>query len=193
MSKRTLNDDDLQVLLKVDTLKRAVIYDISCPRTEKFFEVISRNSFFNATFNWLIFGTTVPQDKVILQEQKIDVDAEISLLIPDGINSSGRFLLYDIYNTLPHRGGKLNITYKGSWDKRLKFQLRFWQNKNAQRNNFHGIEVKGGIAILKVPKFWTFREYLESNLYPEHDTINRYSYHLYKNIMDKYNFRFVNF
>lgn len=54
------------------------------------------------------------------------------------------YLLYDIYNPLKERGGKLNITFLGFWNKFNELKLSLKQSKFSRRSNLH-------IIVWRVP------------------------------------------
>lgn len=49
------------------------------------------------------------------------------------------YLLYDVYNPFKDRGGKLNVTFFGTWNKTTRLHVDLIEKKFARRSNLHGI------------------------------------------------------
>lgn len=49
------------------------------------------------------------------------------------------YSLFDVYNPFKERGGKLNVTFLGSWKPIIGLELTLKQSKYARRSNLQGI------------------------------------------------------
>jgi len=123
-----------------------VIIDLNCENIPIILSEISNRWMFNCSYFWLMFDNDVTHSFNILQNENINVDAEITL----AINTSEIFFdyhLYDVYNTNFLRGSKLNVTTLGNWNLKNGFNLSMTQNKIARRANWNGILLRGVLTV----------------------------------------------
>lgn len=63
-----------------------VVIDLNCSEIVRFLREISKKTFFHHERNWLMFSPDLNQAVNVLQTQNINVDAEISIAIPNNDN-----------------------------------------------------------------------------------------------------------
>lgn len=145
LSKGNLNSIDLINYFRYNSHQLAVIVDMKCKELNELFNIASKNELFNSSYHWILLGNNVPDAFSVLQNQNINIDSEINLLIPFENDSVG-YVIYDVYNPSHSRGGKLNITFKGSWSPTTNIEIVLNQDK-LERRSMNGIQLKLGVAV----------------------------------------------
>lgn len=113
--------------------------DASCEQTENLFQVMSQNSLFNASYEWLIFSSTAFNSSIrLLRRQDLNADSRVVLAEE---SSSGDFLLFDVYNTLFRRNGKLHVTFEGRWNEERGFSIDCRQSLYDRRHDFQNVTI----------------------------------------------------
>lgn len=192
--------------LKLDHRQIGAAFDLSCNETEQIFEEFSSQSFFNASYNWLMVGESFKELLEFFEGKNINIDAEISLCI---IDENGKAQIYDIYNPNSRTNGKIISQIKGNWSESGGFKLLTEGSKFDRRSNLHGVDLHGAVvATSRFMQNQTLIEYMESMsknhkriMYLQHyqtflgsknrlhDAQHRYNYRLFKLLAVQYNFR----
>ncbi|XP_037037927.1 uncharacterized protein LOC119075564, partial [Bradysia coprophila] len=137
-----------------------------------------------------MFTFSLNESYGILSRQNINVDAEITLVVPSDIdNDRYDYDVYEIYNPRSERDG-LNVTRMGHWSKLtgLVIQLNE-QTKTERRRNFRGLTFTSVVTLRNIPENVTFLEHLQSNDYPYVNNLGRINYRLFTLIEDIYNLK----
>lgn len=74
-----------------------------------------------------------------LNDSGFSVVTDFVILVPD---QKSDYILYDVYNHFKLRGGLLNITTLGSWNKEDGLTVILTVPKIIRRRNFHGLRTK---------------------------------------------------
>ena len=122
----------------------------------------------------------------LLKQQNINLDAEITLVVPD--NSTNSLMLFDIYNPCHKNGGILNVTEKGYWNENEGFKVTLTQHKIYRRSNLNGVTFEAGVVATEVPKHQSLLEYMESDENVQFDAQHRLNYKLFKLLSVQHNF-----
>lgn len=126
-----------------------VIMDVDCNATDAFMEEISKRRLFHYERSWLIFGSDYNRSIAVLRHQSINVDAEISLVIPGEVeNHNEMFDVYDIYSVSNKYDSLLNVTRSGDWDDVRGLTIESKQTKIENRRNLHGITLSAAITVM---------------------------------------------
>lgn len=158
-----------------------IIYDLDCSKTNKFLPEISNRWMFNSSYNWLLFSNDLESSEKSLQNQNINIDAEITLVIKTKY-------LYDVYNPCSFRRASLKMIAKGIWNEEFGLQINLTESKILRRYNFDGIKLKTVIIANYMPPGDDLLYYSERTTDLELDTTNRLHYHLFKILMWRHNF-----
>lgn len=189
LSSDDFQQDNLKLIMKIDHRIIGVIFDLTCNETENVFNDISREEYFNASYNWLMIADDYEESVELLKQQNINLDAEITLVVPD--SSTNILMLFDIYNPCHKNGGILNVTENGYWDENDGFKVTLTQHKIYRRSNLNGIIFEAGVVATEVPKHQTLLEYMESDENIQFDAQHRLSYKLFKLLSVQHNFSYV--
>lgn len=73
---------DFDKTFQYSTSHIAVIIDLKCRQTSEIFSIISKKMWFHQRYFWLIFAPDMDLAHTILENQNINLDAEITLAIP---------------------------------------------------------------------------------------------------------------
>lgn len=189
-----MNSDDFQqnslnLIMKIDHRLIGVIFDLTCNETEDILKDFSLGKYFNASYNWLMIAEDYEESVKLLKQQNINLDAEITLVVPD--NSTNSLMLFDIYNPCHKNGGILNVTEKGNWNENEGFKVTLTQHKIYRRSNLNGVTFEAGVVATEVPKHQTLLEYMESDENVQFDAQHRLNYKLFKLLSVQHNFSYV--
>lgn len=128
-----------------------VVMDLDCNQTSAFMAEISNRMLFHYERNWLIFSSSFNKSFDILSQQNINVDAEVSLVVPvEQENDNFNYDLYEVYNPSRKHGDRLNITLLGNWNKNVGFNIPVRQSKIERRRNLQGITLSSVITVTKI-------------------------------------------
>ncbi|KFB40628.1 AGAP001811-PA-like protein [Anopheles sinensis] len=97
--------------------KTAVIYNLECSGTEAVLDRLSEKAYFNASFQWLMFGgQSLELATTLLSQQNINYDTKM-LLVFESVDPEKqreqRYEFYDVSGTVKRRGGKVIFTPLG--------------------------------------------------------------------------------
>ncbi|KFB40629.1 AGAP001812-PA-like protein [Anopheles sinensis] len=97
--------------------KTAVIYNLECSGTEAVLDRLSEKAYFNASFQWLMFGgQNMELATSLLSQQNINYDTKM-LLVFESVDPEKqreqRYEFYDVSGTVKRRGGKVIFTPLG--------------------------------------------------------------------------------
>jgi hypothetical protein len=146
--------------MKLGYRQLGVVFDLTCSETERVFKEFSRWSFFNASYNWLMFADKYEDSLAILEGKSINLDAEISLAI---LNGSDQVQIHDIYNPNSRTNGKIVSIPKGSWSESDGMKISLNGSKFERRSNLNGAIITAGVAATtSFMKNRTIDEYMES-------------------------------
>ncbi|EDS39757.1 ionotropic glutamate receptor [Culex quinquefasciatus] len=164
-----------------------LVVDASCDQTENLFNVMSRNSFFNASYEWLIFSRNTFNSSIrLLRRQNLNVDSRVVLAEE---TSSEDFMLFDVYNTLFRRNGKFHVTLAGRWNEERGFSIDCRQSLYDRRHDFQNVAMYVVFTDLKRKHNRTILERLETNEPLQDFALWRFSHHYVQMLMMKHNFR----
>ncbi|XP_051154126.1 ionotropic receptor 75a-like isoform X2 [Leptopilina boulardi] len=97
------------------------------------------------------------------------------------------FHLYDVYNPSFRHGGKLNVTFMGSWEPNDGLKMEFDQYKYERRRNLNGLQLNFSIFLSQEPKP-DLMTYLSVPVNTHLDSMHRYHFNLIRQLKDMYNF-----
>lgn len=134
-----------------------IIFDVDCNKTENIFDEFSTQSYFNASYMWLMLSDDYDQSFELLSSQNINLDAEITLAV---VNDGNATKLFDIYNPSARTNGELVVNAKGFWDESAGLNITLTGSKLDQRRNLNGVVIHTGIVSFKVEN-QTLEQHLE--------------------------------
>lgn len=127
-----------------------VVVNLECNNTSSFMGQISKRILFHNERFWLMFHTDLENTFGILSQQNINVDAEIVLALPvdaDYTEELENYEIYEVFNPSSNRGGRLNITQLGNWNKNDGFNIPVKQTKIERRRDLRGIILPSVISV----------------------------------------------
>uniref|UniRef100_A0A182N505 Uncharacterized protein n=1 Tax=Anopheles dirus TaxID=7168 RepID=A0A182N505_9DIPT len=121
--------------------RNGIITNMECSRIEQLFEESSLNSYFNASFHWLIFGGH-DRDRAdfLMRKQNINIDSIIMLALRD---SENHYRIFDVYGTVKRRGGKVTLNHLG-----IKSSNTTLPSSTYTQRNLHGIKLKAVVSLI---------------------------------------------
>lgn len=126
-----------------------VVMDLECDQAGAFLREISKRILFHYERNWLLFSSSFNESYYSLSQQNINVDAEISLVIPvdtETENDQFGYDLYEVYN--PRHKYGLNVTHMGHWSKSIGLIVQLnEQTKTERRRNFRGLTFTSVVTV----------------------------------------------
>jgi len=107
----------------------------------------SRFRMYDYSYHWLVLGSTLNNSVPFLNDSAYSMMTDLTLAI---MNGSG-YDLYDVYNHCKYRGGTLNVTRLGSWQRETGFTIILTQPLVQRRANMHGMTLKisGVVRVIK--------------------------------------------
>lgn len=82
-NEENLEEFRLKSLFRNENRVKAIFVDIDCNETAELFEEVSKYNFFNRSYNWMMFGSDYLNAVDLLQNQNINIDAEVTLAVED--------------------------------------------------------------------------------------------------------------
>ena len=89
-------------------------------------------------YSWLILGPSLNHSVQLLNDSTFSMVTDVVIAIP----TSNDYVLYDVYNHSKERGGTLNVTIFGTWNKSKGLNISLTQDKFSRRANLHGMKLK---------------------------------------------------
>lgn len=130
-----------------------VVVDLDCKQAAAFMKVFSKRILFHYERNWLIFSSDFNKSFDILSQQNINVDAEVSLVIPGAADDYHQsYEIFEVYNPSAEHGGRLNVTRIGHWSESTGLSLPLKQTKIERRRNLQGITLTSVITVSQKKK-----------------------------------------
>lgn len=128
----------------------AAVLNLECNQTNSFMTQASKRILFHNERYWLMFNSNLHQAVDVLSRQNINVDAEIILalsLIGNDAEEVKNYELYEAFNPSSVRGGRINITQLGYWNRTDGFNIPVKQTKIERRRNLRGIILPSVISV----------------------------------------------
>lgn len=111
---------------------------------------------YDYSYNWLVLGTGLNESVPLLNDSAYSMTTDLALAITNG---SG-YDLYDVFNHCKYRGGKLNVTRLGSWQRETGLIITLTQPLVQRRANMHGMTLKiSGVVRISII-IWTKKIYI---------------------------------
>lgn len=125
-----------------------VMVNLDCNQTSAFMAQMSKRIMFHYERNWLMFSASLERSFDILNRQNINVDADILLAVRVEENDeSDQYDTYEVFNPSGTRGGRLNVTKLGSWNKKIGLDIPSKQTKIERRRNLTGLTFPAVITV----------------------------------------------
>ncbi|XP_033228919.1 ionotropic receptor 75a-like [Belonocnema kinseyi] len=103
------------------------------------------------------------------------------------LRKNNSYIMYDVYNHSYRHGGKINVTYMGSWNKKNGLEISLNQYKYKRRADFHGLSLNFSVAYTSTP-IPDLETYMTTSVNPDRDSLSRFHYALVQQLKDMYNF-----
>ncbi|XP_043471778.1 ionotropic receptor 75a-like isoform X1 [Leptopilina heterotoma] len=170
-------------ILSVDYYKLGVFLDMDCSDHDKILHEFTRNKLlYNESYYWLLI-TKEEAPINLLEKLHLAVNTEMTLALQNTEN----ILLYDVYNPSFRHGGKLNVTFMGTWQSHDGLKIDFDQYKYERRRNLNGLQLNFSIFLSQEPKP-DLMTYLSVPENTHLDSMHRYHFNLIRQLKDMYNF-----
>nr|XP_033320763.1 ionotropic receptor 75a-like [Megalopta genalis] len=156
MEFKTAQRMDVKKLLKAEYHRLGVFLDTRCD-SKRYTKIIldaTKYSMYDEMHKWLIFGSNLTHSLGILNDNAFSVFTDIVIVIPSAKN----YVLYDVYNPCKDRGGAMNVTNFGTWNRKKGLNVTLTQSKFHRRSNLHGMRLKVGIVINYKPENQSLHE-----------------------------------
>lgn len=185
----TLNNTQFFVRLEG---RHVVVVDLNCEYVSSFLDLSSPKMLFHLERSWLMFSESLEQSYDILAELNINVDADVTLAIPlkdnkrvkvrnyellyaqIGFSIHREYQLSDVYNPSKLRGGHLNITTIGKWDRYRGIQLATQQTKIQRRHDLGGLQFYAVMTVNTQRYVITQSNVYRNSYHLRYQTINRF-------------------
>lgn len=131
-----------------------VVLDLTgCPERQvrALLHAASAHTLFHRRYVWLMFADGVSRIYDLLEDENVNVDADITVAVPATLSTvvgEVQWDLWDVYNPSHVRGGRLNVTLLQRW--RAGMEPRWpvdMQSKYERRKDFHGLKLKGVLTV----------------------------------------------
>lgn len=102
---------------------------------------------YDYSYHWLVLGSKLNDSVPFLNDSAYSIITDFVLAITNGSN----YDLYDVYNHCKYRGGTLNVTKLGSWQRETGITITLTQPLIHRRANMHGMTLKmsGVVRIIE--------------------------------------------
>lgn len=117
-----------------------VVVNFECNQTNSFLMQMSQRYLFHNERFWLMFTANLEKTFTILSQQNINVDAEIIIALPID-HFEENYDIYEAFNPSSVRGGHLNITALGNWNRKDGLNIPVRQTKIERRRDLQGITL----------------------------------------------------
>ncbi|XP_058448605.1 ionotropic receptor 75a-like [Malaya genurostris] len=176
-------------LMQIPSHDLGLTMDLSCQKTAELFDFMSRNTFFNASFEWLLFGkSSLHESNGLLRHQNLNVDSRVTLAVESSPRGHS-FDLYEAYNTLYRRAGLFRANPIGRWDSQSGFTFTWVESFYERRCNFEGIRLHVIFTDLQNRHNKTIQQRFETKQTISSFILHRLGY-IYINMLSmKHNFR----
>lgn len=121
-----------------------IVINLECNQTKAVLAEMSKRVFFHHERSYLMFGQSLAEAFDILNDENINVDAEIILAIPAG---QELYDIYEVFNPSHRRGGRLKIALIGRWSERIGWKQTVLQTKIERRHDLNGIRFPTVIPV----------------------------------------------
>ncbi|KAL6258658.1 hypothetical protein P5V15_010611 [Pogonomyrmex californicus] len=168
-----------------------VFVDVQCPHqnVSGIFDEASAHRMFDYSYNWLIIGSNLSHSLQNLNESGFSIVTDFAILLPSETDLNGTdYILYDIYNHCKMRGGVLNVTWLGSWQKDKGLTINLTDSKIARRRNYHGLRAKAAGIVLHRPEHVRLIDYLEGDSFEVMDNWPKFGHTLLSHVSNMFNF-----
>nr|QGW45453.1 ionotropic receptor 75c [Bradysia odoriphaga] len=165
----------------------AVIVDLDCEQIKFFLRQSSHEVLFHSERSWLMFSKSIGRSYGILGQENINLDADVTLVTRLNHNE---YRISDVYNPSKIRGGRLNITTIGTWGRNRRLNMTTEHLRIERQRDLGGLTMLATITLPSpIPNNQTFMEHLESNEFPQINSLDRSTYKLFKLMMEMHNFK----
>lgn len=102
---------------------------------------------YDYSYHWLVLGSKLNDSVPFLNDSAYSIITDFALAITNGSN----YDLYDVYNHCKYRGGALNVTKLGFWQRETGIIITLTQPLIQRRANMHGMTLKisGVVRIIE--------------------------------------------
>ncbi|KAG8325489.1 hypothetical protein J6590_066477 [Homalodisca vitripennis] len=169
-------------MMVVRYTKLGVFLDYDCNFNKNVLFESSEWRMLNESYIWLI----VSLQKDVLKEMtflNLGLTSDVSLALPG-------FILYDLYKV--NYSSPLVTDIAAEWNLSTGFKIKLNNTKVNLRSDFHGIRLRGTVVLTKLKTNSSNAEerILDTNILPHLDSVSRFTYILFLNLQDLYNFTF---
>ncbi|XP_021710131.1 glutamate [NMDA] receptor subunit 1 [Aedes aegypti] len=175
-------------VMRYDYNNLGVSVDLDCPATEKLFEVVSNNEYFNASYYWLMFANgSLEESACLLGKQNLNIDAKVTLVVDQRVQHNV-FDVYDVFSPAIKRGAALNTTLMGNWSHEGGFTITVNQTEYERRIDFAGISLKTAVLTLDQLHHATLMQLLTKQGTIRSYSLHRLGYRFLEFLLEKHNF-----
>ncbi|XP_058790929.1 uncharacterized protein LOC131664080 [Phymastichus coffea] len=133
---------------------------------------------------WLLLGKTLNDTIQVLNDTEYTISTDLVVAVFENAN----YMMFDVYNPCKYRDGILNITELGSWNYTNGFNITLTQAKFARRANLHGMKLRMAGIVLNRPPNMSLEEYLQDYSSKQNDSMSKFTYSIWLQIADLFNF-----
>lgn len=105
----------------------------------------AQQQLFGPLHHWLILGSSFNATRELIHDEGFSPTTNFIIAIKQEIESE--YTLYDAYNPCKLRGGKLNITFYGTWSEKFRLNVSLTMSKYIRRENLHQMKLSVGIMV----------------------------------------------
>ncbi|XP_051157046.1 ionotropic receptor 75a-like isoform X2 [Leptopilina boulardi] len=148
------------------------------------FKEASKEELFKNLNTWLVLSKNLTQALKVVNDTSFSITTDFMI----GILDYKKILFYDVYNHCKYRGGILNVSFAGNWNKNIGLNISITKESISRRWNFHGMILKMTGLINYRPKDKQLAEYLQDYSTKTLDTIGKFGYALWLHVSEIFNF-----
>lgn len=108
----------------------------------------SEEELFKNLNTWLLLSQSLPKALKVINDTTFSISTDFMI----GILKKKKVLFYDVYNHCKYRGGQLNVSFVGDWNKSVGLNFQIVKDSISRRWNFHGMILKmaGLVRVFKI-------------------------------------------
>ncbi|KAG4075434.1 hypothetical protein HA402_015087 [Bradysia odoriphaga] len=166
---------------------------ITCERTTKLLEMVTKLHSIDTYVNvWSISNesVTVASNASNFTQFFVRPKGSHAVIVDLDCEQINEYRISDVYNPSKIRGGRLNITTIGTWGRNRRLNMTTEHLRIERQRDLGGLTMLATITLPSpIPNNQTFMEHLESNEFPQINSLDRSTYKLFKLMMEMHNFK----
>ncbi|XP_019884195.2 uncharacterized protein LOC105254882 [Camponotus floridanus] len=177
---------NMRRFLDTKTWGLGIVVDLRCNNESAvtIFAETSRYRMYDYSYHWLVLGSKLNDSVPFLNDSAYSIITDFVLAITNGNN----YDLYDVYNHCKYRGGTLNVTKLGSWQRETGITITLTQPLIQRRANMHGMTLKISGVIQYRPKNMRLEDYMYDINTRSLDSMHKFTYAMISHTADLFNF-----